>query len=126
MKSGEPRRRAVARAFWRIVNPVTRPAAGLVPWWVILETKGRRSGKPRPVPLARGPVDGHIAWLISVHGETAWFARNIDAWHRAPTRPCCPGRLSVPGNRLGPTGVNAAAFERVIHSAHVAPVSSSA
>jgi deazaflavin-dependent oxidoreductase (nitroreductase family) len=79
MKSGEARRRAVANALWLVVNPITRPVAGLVPWWVILETRGRRSGKPRRVPLARGPIDGRIAWLISVHGETASFARNIES-----------------------------------------------
>jgi deazaflavin-dependent oxidoreductase (nitroreductase family) len=46
---------------------------------VVLETKGRRSGKARRVPLARGPVDGPTAWLIAVHGDHASFARNIAA-----------------------------------------------
>jgi hypothetical protein len=31
------------------------------------------------VPLARGPVDGHTAWLIAVHGAHASFAQNIAA-----------------------------------------------
>src|SRR3954471_12598214 len=65
--------------FWRLVNPVARSLAGIAPWWVVLETRGRRSGRPRQVPLARGPVDGHIVWLISVHGDQARFARNIAA-----------------------------------------------
>ncbi|MFL5885749.1 MAG: nitroreductase family deazaflavin-dependent oxidoreductase [Thermoleophilaceae bacterium] len=66
-------------AFWRVVNPPTRPLAGWAPWWVLLETTGRRSGLPRRVPLARGPIDGDIAWLIAVHGERAGFVRNIAA-----------------------------------------------
>jgi len=67
-------------AWWRIVNPPTRPLAGWAPWWVLLETTGRRSGRPRRVPLARGPVDGGgVAWLIAVHGEHASFVRNIRA-----------------------------------------------
>jgi deazaflavin-dependent oxidoreductase (nitroreductase family) len=45
----------------------------------VLETHGRRSGVPRRVPLAKGPVEGRLAWLISVHGEQAGFARNIAA-----------------------------------------------
>jgi len=45
----------------------------------VLETHGRRSGLPRRVPLAKGPVDGDLAWLISVHGKQAGFARNIAA-----------------------------------------------
>src|SRR5256885_16280615 len=67
----------MSMVFWRLVNPPTRWAAGVAPWWVVLETTGRRSGKPRRVPLARGPVDGSTAWLISVHGSHAAFARNL-------------------------------------------------
>ena len=66
-------------ALWRAFNPLARALAGVAPWWVVLETKGRRSGRPRRVPLAKGPVDGQIAWLISVHGDHASFARNIVA-----------------------------------------------
>lgn len=64
-------------AFWRVVNPPTRPLAGWAPWWVLLETTGRRSGLPRRVPLARGPIDGNTAWLIAVHGDHAGFVRNV-------------------------------------------------
>jgi deazaflavin-dependent oxidoreductase (nitroreductase family) len=65
--------------LWRVVNPLTRPFAGLAPWWVILETTGRRSGKRRRVPLARGPIEDGVAWLIAVHGPHASFVRNIAA-----------------------------------------------
>jgi deazaflavin-dependent oxidoreductase (nitroreductase family) len=86
--------------FWRLFNPIARRLAGVAPWWVVLETTGRKSGRPRQVPLARGPVEDSAVWLISVHGEHAAFARNIAAdprvrlrlrgrWHggRATVRP---------------------------------------
>ena len=66
-------------AFWRVINPLALRAAGVAPWWVVLETTGRRSGRARRVPLATGPVEGDTAWLISVHGRHASFARNIAA-----------------------------------------------
>jgi len=75
----QQRRRSVAMTFWRIVNPPTRAVAGRTSWWVVLETTGRRSGTPRRVPLARGPIKDSVAWLIAVHGTHASFARNIAA-----------------------------------------------
>ena len=79
-------RRALARGFWRVVNPLNVRLAGIAPWWVVLETTGRRSGRPRRVPLARGPLDGDVAWLISVHGPHAGFAHNIAAEPRVRLR----------------------------------------
>ena len=72
--------------FWRLFNPLARRLAGIAPWWVVLETTGRKSGRPRQVPLARGPVDGSVAWLICVHGDHAAFARNIAADPRVRLR----------------------------------------
>ena len=78
---GEPqrRRRSRHRIFWRIVNPPTRGLAGIAPWWVLLETRGRKTGMPRTTPLARGPVDGDVVWLASVHGRHAHWVRNLEA-----------------------------------------------
>lgn len=53
---------------------------------MLLETTGRHSGRPRQVPLARGPVDGSIASLIAVHGPHASFARNVAADPRVRLR----------------------------------------
>jgi deazaflavin-dependent oxidoreductase (nitroreductase family) len=75
----EHRRRSRHRIFWRIVNPPTRPLAGWAPWWVLLETTGRRSGSRRTTPLARGPRDGDVVWLASVHGRHATWVRNLEA-----------------------------------------------
>ena len=52
------------------------------------------TGKPRATPLARGPVDRDVGWLISVHGRHAAWVRNLEAqpevriklsgrWHHA-------------------------------------------
>jgi deazaflavin-dependent oxidoreductase (nitroreductase family) len=46
---------------------------------VLLETTGRRSGAARITPLARGPVDGNVLWLASVHGRRAAWVRNVEA-----------------------------------------------
>ncbi len=72
------RKRSRHRFFWRIVNPPTRPLAGLAPWWVLLETQGRRTGLPRRTPLARGPVDADVIWLAAVHGRHASWVRNLE------------------------------------------------
>lgn len=72
-------KRRLAMVFWRAFNPLAGALAGVAPWWVVLETRGRRSGRPRQVPLARGPVDGSDVLLISVHGSHAAFVRNIEA-----------------------------------------------
>jgi deazaflavin-dependent oxidoreductase (nitroreductase family) len=76
---GQRLKRRINLLFWRLANPIMRGLGGVAPWWVVLETTGRRTGLPRRVPLARGPIDGSIAWLICVHGSHAGFARNIAA-----------------------------------------------
>ncbi|MEU2174713.1 nitroreductase family deazaflavin-dependent oxidoreductase [Nocardia sp. NPDC019219] len=72
--------------FWRWGNLGTRALSRVNPYWVVLETTGRRSGLPRRIPLARGPVDGQVMSLISVHGERADWVRNIRADPRVRLR----------------------------------------
>jgi deazaflavin-dependent oxidoreductase (nitroreductase family) len=79
MNAEQRKRRAKTMRAWRRFNPLARRLAGVAPWWVLLETTGRRSGEPRHTPLASGPFDGDTALLICVHGEHATFARNIAA-----------------------------------------------
>lgn len=79
MTRGERIRRRVVMAFWRLANPLARRLAGIVPFWVVLETTGRRSGRVRRTPLARGPVDGRTAWVIAVYGRHSSFVRNLEA-----------------------------------------------
>jgi deazaflavin-dependent oxidoreductase (nitroreductase family) len=71
-------RRAIAHAIWRVFNPIAlRFGAGRASWWVILETTGRRSGRPIHTPLARGPMTETTLWLVSVHGRQANFVKNL-------------------------------------------------
>jgi deazaflavin-dependent oxidoreductase (nitroreductase family) len=93
LSSSDRRRRSRHRAIWRVINPPARRLAGYAPWWVLLETRGRRTGKLRITPLARGPRDDGAVWINSVHGRHATWVRNIEAtpdvrvklsgrWHR--------------------------------------------
>ena len=72
-------KRAAMMLVWRIINPPNRLLAGIAPWWVVLETVGRRSARRRTTPLARGPFEGDTTWLISVHGGHASWVRNLEA-----------------------------------------------
>ena len=47
-----------------------------VPGRALLETTGRKSGKPRRVPVGDGCV-GQEFWLIAEHGQNAAYVRNI-------------------------------------------------
>jgi deazaflavin-dependent oxidoreductase (nitroreductase family) len=78
LEDSQRHRRSRHRVFWRLINPPTRPLAGIAPWWVLLETKGRATGEPRRTPLARGPVDGNVLWVVSVHGRHALWVRNLE------------------------------------------------
>jgi deazaflavin-dependent oxidoreductase (nitroreductase family) len=46
--------------------------------FAVLETTGRRSGRPRRTPVGNG-LDGDTFWLIAAHGAQADFVRNIRA-----------------------------------------------
>lgn len=72
-------KRSVMMVVWRIVNPLNRRLTGIAPWWVLVETVGRRTGKPTTTPLARGPFDGEATWVISVHGRHASWVKNLEA-----------------------------------------------
>jgi deazaflavin-dependent oxidoreductase (nitroreductase family) len=73
------RRQRIIHAFWRIVNPPTRPLAGVVPWWVLLETTGAKTARKRRVPLAAGPREPNGMWLNAVHGRHCGWVRNIES-----------------------------------------------
>ena len=73
-----PRRRFVL-LFWRLMNPLVRPLAGVAPWWVLVETVGRRTGKRRRTPLAVGRRDASGIWVIAVHGRRSGWVLNAEA-----------------------------------------------
>lgn len=70
---------SVVLLFWRIVNPLTRPLAGFAPWWVLVETQGRRTGKTRRTPLAAGPRQADGMVVIAVHGRSSGWVLNAEA-----------------------------------------------
>jgi deazaflavin-dependent oxidoreductase (nitroreductase family) len=65
----------------KVLNPLVLAAArrGIpLPLVVILETRGRRSGKVRRVPVGRMVEDG-VLWIVAEHGRRSSYVRNIEA-----------------------------------------------
>jgi deazaflavin-dependent oxidoreductase (nitroreductase family) len=74
-------KRRVVHAFQKyLLNPPVRLlfSLGLVPpTYVLLETKGRKSGKPRQTPVGNGLVEGTF-WIVAEHGRKAGYVRNME------------------------------------------------
>src|SRR3954454_25243643 len=73
------KRRLVRPLTNHAVNPFVRPLVDrgwLDPGWALLETRGRRSGRPRVVPVGNGLRDG-VFWIVTEHGYHADYVRNI-------------------------------------------------
>jgi deazaflavin-dependent oxidoreductase (nitroreductase family) len=71
-----------------VLNPPVKLvfALGLaMPGRALLETIGRKSGKPRRVPVGNGRV-GQEFWLIAEHGYNAAYVRNITSNPRVRVR----------------------------------------
>ncbi|WAU85614.1 nitroreductase/quinone reductase family protein [Streptomyces sp. Qhu-G9] len=66
--------RIVTTVQRRIANPVSR----LLPFQVLLETTGRKSGLPRRTPVGGRRV-GQEFWIVSEYGEKSQYVRNIQA-----------------------------------------------
>jgi deazaflavin-dependent oxidoreductase (nitroreductase family) len=45
--------------------------------YALLETKGRKTGKPRRTPVGEGRI-GNQFWLVAEHGMKAGYVRNIE------------------------------------------------
>ena len=81
--ASEPGSRPVKRRrrhvrYWRVVNPLSRPLSGIAPWWVLVETIGLRSGRPKRTPIAKGPILDGALWLIAVHGRGSFWVKNLE------------------------------------------------
>jgi deazaflavin-dependent oxidoreductase (nitroreductase family) len=75
------KRRASTFASSKLLNPLVRAAArtGLpLPIVVILETRGRRTRRPRRIPVGR-VLEGDTLWIVAEHGRKASYVRNIEA-----------------------------------------------
>ena len=74
---GDAKRKRVVAFQKYALNPVTRLVAGTFPGWVLLETTGRRSGKPRRTPLGGSREGRDTFWVVSEQGTKANYVRNI-------------------------------------------------
>jgi deazaflavin-dependent oxidoreductase (nitroreductase family) len=118
--------RAVRLLQKYVVNPPVRAALAL--GWprthALLETTGRRTGKPRRNPVGNGlSSDGHTFWIVAEHGRKAAYVRNIESnpevrvrigrrWREGQATPL-PGddpraRLKTIGRRVNGAMVRAA------------------
>lgn len=70
-----------------VFNPPARHLAGtrLWPFHAVLETRGRRTGAPRRVPVGNG-IDGDTFWIVAEHGRRAGYVRNLEADPRVRVR----------------------------------------
>jgi deazaflavin-dependent oxidoreductase (nitroreductase family) len=64
-----------------LINPLVRVwiRCGLAPpTYALIETTGRKSGRPRQVPVANG-LQGETFWLIASLGEQSQYVKNMNA-----------------------------------------------
>ena len=82
------KRRASTFVTAKVLNPVVRAAVRLgvpLPLVVILETRGRKSGQPRQIPVGKA-LEGDTLWVVAEHGLRAAYVRNIEANPRVRVR----------------------------------------
>ena len=77
----ETKRRLASGTAKYVFNPVVRGLFRLglpAPGTAILETIGRKSGRPRRNPVTNG-LDDSVFWIVGEYGRRANYVRNIDA-----------------------------------------------
>ena len=74
-------KRQIVRTLQKyILNPPVKLllALGLAPpGYALLETIGRKSGKPRRTPVGNGRL-GNQFWIVAEHGKTAAYVLNLE------------------------------------------------
>lgn len=58
------------------VNPIVSRLAGHAPWYALLETRGRATGRPRRTPVGDG-LRGDVFWIVADHGLSSNYVKNI-------------------------------------------------
>ena len=80
--SGWSLKRALIQAIQKyLLNPPIRLSMALgmaPPFYALLETTGRRTGKPRRTPVGNG-LTGDQFWIVAEHGSAAGYVRNVQA-----------------------------------------------
>ena len=78
------------------------------PGYALLQTTGRKTGKPRRTPVGNGLV-GRQFWIVAEHGQKAGYVRNIVANPRV--------RLKLrDGHGLAGTPAQPTCFPKMIHA----------
>ena len=72
-------------AYQRIAMPLFRGGSGWVPGFGVVETIGRRTGRPRRTPVG-GRVSRGAFWFVSGIGLRTNYIRNIQANPRVRVR----------------------------------------
>ncbi|MGN6166857.1 MAG: nitroreductase/quinone reductase family protein [Solirubrobacteraceae bacterium] len=68
--------RALERTLVNRMNRALLRSGRLGSTYAVLETVGRRSGRPRQIPVANGLADDTF-WLTSAHGRHAHYVHNL-------------------------------------------------
>jgi deazaflavin-dependent oxidoreductase (nitroreductase family) len=79
------KRRLVTTFQKYLLNPLVRRIAGVIPGPVLLETTGRRTGRPRTTPVG-AVLEGNGLWVVAEQGRHAAYVRNIEANPRVRVR----------------------------------------
>jgi deazaflavin-dependent oxidoreductase (nitroreductase family) len=77
---GATKRRRVRLVQRYLLNPPAKLAgwAGLVPGYVLVETRGRHTGKRRRNVVGMR-VDGDVGWVVAEQGRHAGYVQNLSA-----------------------------------------------
>src|SRR3954471_4436768 len=99
------RRRVVDRLQESVINPLDKlafrlgmPARGDA----LLETTGRRTGRPRVTPVCDG-TEGDTFWIVAQHGHSADYVRNIQRILGSGSKAACPAPVGGPERRASST-----------------------
>ena len=101
------RKYRIVTTLERGYNRLTRFAlrAGVAPRaFALLETTGRRTGRPRQTPVGDG-LAGDTFWLVAAHGTQADYVRNLQAEPRVRVKVAgawrCGTAVVLPGDDAG-------------------------
>jgi deazaflavin-dependent oxidoreductase (nitroreductase family) len=74
------KRRLTTAVAKHVLNPIVTIGVdtGLLRGWAIIETTGRKSGRPRRTAVGNG-LQGDTFWIVAEHGRRAGYVRNIEA-----------------------------------------------
>ena len=88
-----------------LLNPPIKLALAMglpLPGYALLQTKGRKTGKPRRTPVGDGRI-GKQFWLVAEHGMKAGYVRNIErdpVWSKKSFADCSTRKSIVMGSGL--------------------------